>query len=411
MRKIIFTKWLSLLLISFALVQCHAQPSSKKNRLLEVEKEATVIYPGAYQLEEYLPILKGKKIAIVGNQTSEINRVLLPDTLLALGVDVVQLFSPEHGFRGDADAGAKVGNAIDSKSGLPIFSLYGKNKKMPIAALKGIDIVIYDLQDVGVRFYTYISTLQYVMEACAEAKVPLIILDRPNPLGFMVDGPIAESFSFVGLQPIPVVYGMTPGEYAQMLIGEKWIAASFLKLSIIKVKNYTHKSRYELPVSPSPNLKNMTAIYLYPSLCLFEGTDVSLGRGTPYPFQQFGHPSFVGNKKWTHTFKPVAMKGASNPPQMNKQCAGLMVAKTPEEALKVLNNHPLNLHWLLEAYTSFSPKQKFFNNFFNTLAGGNQLRKQIEQGLSEASIRASWQPGLEQFKKIRKQYLLYPDFE
>lgn len=408
MKHIMRIKALLILISAFTFVQCQAQ-TEKQPRLLAGEQEKT-IYPGAHQMDEYLPLLKGKNVAIIGNQTAEINRVLLPDTLLSLGVNVVKLFSPEHGFRGEADAGAKVANATDSKTGLPIFSLYGNNKKLPVAQLKGVDVVIYDLQDVGARFYTYISTLEYAMESCAQAGVELMILDRPNPLGFIVDGPILKKKSFVGMQPIPIIYGMTPGEYAQMLIGEKWIQAANLKLSVIKVKNYTHNSKYEIPVSPSPNLKNMAAIYLYPSLCLFEGTDISLGRGTTKPFQQFGHPSFAGKSKWSYTFKPVSMKGATSPPHVNKTCGGVFISDNPEEALAATQNR-LNLEWLLSAYQSYSPKAKFFNNFFNTLAGGNQLKSQIEQGWTEEKIRASWQEDLNKFKKIRKKYLLYQDFE
>lgn len=401
-------------LVALFFTNCHAQESDvefgygAKPRLLENKK----ITPGAYDFDNYLPKLNGKRIAILGNQTSEVNGTLLPDTLISLGVNVVKLFSPEHGFRGDADAGAKVKSGIDSKTGLPIVSLYGNNKKMTAAQLSDVDIVIYDLQDVGVRFYTYISTLEYTMEACAENGKTLMILDRPNPLGNIVDGPVLENgfTSFVGMQKIPIIYGMTPAEYAQMLVGEKWISnATALKLDIIPNKNYDHNSIYELPISPSPNLKNMTAIYLYPSLCLFEGTDVSVGRGTATPFQQFGSPNL---RNYSYSFIPKSMKGATSPMFMGKKCYGKMIATTPKEARKETQDL-FQIRWLIDAYKNHTNKSKFFNsnNFFNKLAGNATLKQQIIAGKSASQIRQSWQPALDNFKKIRKQYLLYKDFE
>lgn len=394
----------------FSFIACKAQEENKR-RILDPagDQEKVTILPGAYQLEEYLPMLKDKRVAIIGNQTSEINKVLLPDTLLSLGIRVVKLFSPEHGFRGDADAGKTISNSTDGKTGLPIFSLYGNHKKLPVEQLKNVDIVIYDLQDVGARFYTYISTLEYAMESCAAAGVKLIILDRPNPLGHIVDGPVLESGmkSFVGMQRIPVIYGMTPGEYAHMLKGEKWINADMLDLDVIKNRYYTHSSLYQLPVPPSPNLKNMAAIYLYPSLCLFEGTDISLGRGTSMPFQMYGHPGF---KDFDYSFTPKPMPGAANPPLLHKKCSGELIAESPDEALNAINNS-FNIGWILKAYKAHPNRSAFFTKFFNTLAGTNELRLQIEQGKSEEEIRASWQADLAAFKKIRKKYLLYPDFE
>ena len=362
---------------------------------------------GADRTDAYLHLLKGKKVALVVNQTSEIDRVLLPDTLLKLGVNVVKIFSPEHGFRGYADAGAKVKNGVDEQTGLPVISLYGNNKKPSAEQLKDVDVVIYDLQDVGARFYTYISTLEYLMEACAENKKALLILDRPNPLGFIVDGPVLEKAnrSFVGMQPVPVVYGMTAGEYAKMLAGEKWIKAVPTDMTVIPCENYTHKTQYQLPVMPSPNLKNMAAIYLYPSMCFFEGTVLSVGRGTPYPFQQFGHPAL---KQYSYTFTPVSMPGATDPPLKNQVCYGKLVATTGQEAVAATGNH-MQIKWLLEAYRSYPEKAKFFNNFLVKLTGTETFRKQVEQGLSEEAIRKSWQPGLDRFKKIRKQYLLYAE--
>ncbi len=362
---------------------------------------------GADRTAAYLPLLKGKKVALVVNQTSEINRVLLPDTLLKLGVNVVKIFSPEHGFRGYADAGAKVKSGVDEQTGLPVISLYGNNKKPSAEQLKDVEVVVYDLRDGGARFYTYISTLEYLMEACAENKKALMILDRPNPLGFIVDGPVLEKAnrSFVGMQPVPVVYGMTAGEYAKMLAGEKWIKAVPTDMTVIPCENYTHKTQYQLPVMPSPNLKNMAAIYLYPSMCFFEGTVLSVGRGTPYPFQQFGHPAL---KQYSYTFTPVSMPGATDPPLKNQLCYGKLVATTGQEAVAATGNH-MQIKWLLEAYRTYPEKTKFFNNFLVKLTGTETFRKQVEQGLSEEAIRKSWQPGLDQFKKIRKKYLLYAE--
>ena len=373
----------------------------------QADKKETAILTGADRTAAYLPLLKGKRVALLVNQTSEINGVLLPDTLLKLGVKVVKIFSPEHGFRGNADAGAKVKSGYDVQTGLEVISLYGNNKKPTAEQLKNVDVLVYDLQDVGARFYTYISTLQYAMEACGEQKKQLMVLDRPNPLGFIVDGPVLESAnsSFIGMQPIPVVYGMTAGEYAKMLIGEKWLKSSAPALTVISCGNYTHKSLYSLPVSPSPNLKNMTAIYLYPSMCFFEGTQLSLGRGTPMPFQQFGHPSLKG---YTYSFMPVSMPGASDPPLKNQKCFGKLVATDPAKAVQLIGNK-LQIQWLLEAYRSYPEQTKFFIPFFEKLSGTAALRKQIEQGLSEAEIRQSWEPALVKFRAIRKKYLLYAE--
>lgn len=365
-----------------------------------------VILPGAYQMASYLPLLKGKRVALLVNQTSEIKGKLLPDTLLKRGVDVVKIFSPEHGFRGTADAGGSVENGIDAKTQLPVISLYGKNKMPTKEQLKNVDIVVYDLQDVGVRFYTYISTLQYMMEACGKFNIPLLILDRPDPLGNIVDGPVLDTAfrSFVGMQPIPVVYGMTPGEYAGMLIGEKWLNGQDPHLTVIPCKNYTHASLYDLPVAPSPNLKNMAAVYLYPSLCFFEGTVISVGRGTPFPFQQYGHPEL---KNQPDSFLPKPMPGATDPKLEGEICYGKVLAKSSATALKLINGR-LQLKWLIAAYTAFPDKQKFFNSFFNTLAGSATLQKQIKSGMSAAAIEKGWKPALKKFKRIRRKYLIYP---
>lgn len=377
--------------------------------LSHLNVQASTIITGADNLQAYLPIIQHKKVAIVMNQTSQVNGCLLLDTLLSSGINVVKVFVPEHGFRGNADAGATITNGKDAKTGVAIISLYGKNKKPSQQQLQDIDIIIYDLQDVGVRFYTYISTLQYVMEACAIQSTELLILDRPNPNGHVIDGPILDtSFrSFVGMQPIPILYGLTPAEYAKMLVGEKWIPnASKLKMHIIPCQNYSHHSIYKLPVWPSPNLKSMAAVYLYPSMCFFEGTIVSLGRGTNKPFQQWGHPEF--KSKSSYYFTPKSMEGATKPLLENQLCYGQFITDNDSVAY-MLCNSKLNLEYLLKAYQWSPQKVKFFNSFFEKLAGTNQLRKQIQQNWTEAQIRKSWQPGIEKYKKIRKKYLIYAD--
>lgn len=366
------------------------------------------VLPGAYQVDAYLPILKGQRVGLIINQTSEINGTPLLDTLLARGVKVTKIFVPEHGFRGVADAGAHVKSDVDAKTGLPVISLYGNNKKPSSAQLEGLDVLVYDLQDVGVRFYTYISTLQYCMEAATENGKTVLILDRPNPIGHYVDGPVLDTSlrSFVGMQPIPVVYGMTPAEYATMLVGERWFnRAHALKLKVIPCKHYDHLTFYELPVAPSPNLKTMNSIYLYPSLCFFEGTVVSMGRGTSKPFEQWGHPDF--EKFSSESFRPRSMTGATKPPFEGQNCYGRVLDSKDVTAAK----KELQLQWLITAYNWYGKKESFFNNFFEKLAGTRELRRQIIAGQTEAEIRKSWQPGLNAFKEIRKQYLLYPDFE
>lgn len=364
--------------------------------------------PGAYDMQQYLPLLKNKRVALIVNQTSEINGTLLPDTLLAHGVRVVKLFSPEHGFRGAADAGAHVANGKDAKTGLEIISLYGSNKKIKPEQLKDVDILIYDLQDVGARFYTYISTLQYALEACAEQGRQMIILDRPNPLGNVVDGPVLEQgqSSFVGLQPIPIMYGLSPGEYANMLIGEGWIKAKHLDLTVIANKHYTHSTPYTLPVSPSPNLKTREAITLYPSLCLFEGTVVSVGRGTAAPFTMFGHPDLKG---YSYSFVPKPMPGASTPLLQGQRCYGRDLKYDAAGDISAKASTTYQLSYLLEAYKSYKGSKPFFNNFFNKLAGNTALQAQIKAGSSESEIRKSWEPALSAYKAIRQKYLLYPE--
>jgi uncharacterized protein YbbC (DUF1343 family) len=370
-------------------------------------------------MDQYLPLLNGKKVGVFANHTSVAGTSNLVDTLVKRGVNITVIFGPEHGFRGTADAGEKIDNVTDPATGIPVVSLYGKKRKPSADDLKNVDIMLFDIQDVGVRFYTYISSLQEYMEAAVANNKPLIILDRPNPNGFYVDGPVLDLRfkSFVGMQAIPIVYGMTIGEYAKMLAGEKWLATDSIKsnqfsplqLTVITCANYTHKSKYILPVKPSPNLPEIQSIYLYPSTCFFEGTALSEGRGTDKPFQLFGHPSLPSNLS---SFTPRSREGAKNPKLMNQQCYGWDLSGTPEEALQKVNNS-IQLKWLMEAYRLFPQKDSFFlkNNFINLLAGNNKLAQQIKEGKSEAEIRKSWEPELSTFKKTRKKYLLYTDFE
>ena len=368
------------------------------------------IITGAEQTHRYFPLLKDKTIAVVANHTSLIGRAHLVDSLLSAGIRVTKVFSPEHGFRGKADAGEKVDDKIDLVTGLPIISLYGNHKKPGAEDLEEIDLVIFDIQDVGARFYTYISTMTYVMEACAENNIPVIVLDRPNPNGFYVDGPVLQSEfrSFVGMHPVPIVHGMTVGEYAKMVNGEFWMKDSVqCALSVIPVKNYSHTDFYDLPVKPSPNLPNKYAVYLYPSLCLFEGTVVSVGRGTDYPFQVIGHPEYLLG---SYFFVPRSIPGAAtNPKYQGQHCNGQNLIGYARE----MKNNPaqLNLSFLIGYYEALKDKTDFFNNYFEKLAGTNELRTQIEDGLKEDEIRAGWQPELDRFKKIRKKYLIYADFE
>ena len=374
-------------------------------------QEKKEILPASWRMENYISRLQEKKVALLINQTSIVGSKNLLDTLLKRGVSVVKVFVPEHGFRGSAEAGAHVNNEIDSATNVPIISLYGNNKKPSKEQLADIDVMIYDLQDVGTRFFTYISSLEYLMQACSENNKELIVLDRPNPNGFYVDGPLLQPKykSFIGMQPIPVIYGMTVGEYANMLKGEKWISGlQTLKLTVIRCMNYDHTKTYSLPVPPSPNLKNMTAVYLYPSLCFFEGTVVSIGRGTDKPFQQFGHPKFKNEA--SYFFTPFSKIGASKPLLEGQNCFGTLIAETPEDALKLINRK-LQLNWLIKAYTLYPDNKEFFNPFFEKLAGNNLLKQQIISGMSEEKIRNSWQKDLKTFKKIRKKYLLYKDFE
>tara|TARA_B100001778_G_C18598672_1_gene636071 strand:+ start:810 stop:1949 length:1140 start_codon:yes stop_codon:yes gene_type:complete len=353
---------------------------------------------GAERTQLYLPLLEKKNVAIVGNHTSLIKQTHLVDSLLKHNINIVKVFSPEHGFRGKRDAGEKINNEIDKKTGIGIISLYGKNKKPKKSQLKNIDIIIFDIQDVGARFYTYISTMHYVLEAASEENKKVIILDRPNPNGHYIDGPILENNykSFVGMHKVPIVHGMTIGEYATMIVGEKWIKEK-CDLTIIKMLNYNRKIAYKLSVKPSPNLPNSKSINLYPSLCLFEGTNVNIGRGTEKPFQHFGSPQLI---HYSYSFIPKSGPGSKHPKHENKTCYGVNL-----ESHSFLSN--INLDWLIEAYNQTSNKEDFFNSFFDKLAGTEKLKKQIISGKNTNEIKETWKVGLNQFKKIRKKYLLY----
>lgn len=375
------------------------------------DKKPQDLKVGAEQTAIYFPLLKGKSVAFVGNQTSVIGKTHLVDTLLAMKVNIKKIFFPEHGFRGDEDAGEQLKTYKDKRTGLACISLYGKENKKPSPEdLKNVDVVIFDIQDVGARFYTYISTLHYVMEACAENKKQLIVLDRPNPNGYYVDGPVLEPkfTSFTGMHPVPIVHGMTIGEYARMINGEKWLAnAVQCDLVVVPVKNYTHDDLYQIPVKPSPNLPNMPSIYMYPSMCLFEGTIVSVGRGTDKPFQQFGYPQLTGGNTM---FTPKPVKGASENPMYNGQpCHGYDVSTYGEAYIKY--SKKVYLFWIMNLYNTSTMKDKFFNSYFNFLAGNETLQKQIKEGKTEEEIRKSWEPELIKFKATRKKYLIYKDFE
>ncbi len=346
----------------------------------------------------------------MANQTSMIGNTHLVDSLSAIGSHLIRIwkvFSPEHGFRGQAEYGELVDDERDARTGLPVISLYGRNRKPSAGDLEDIDLILFDIQDVGVRFYTYISTLYYVMQACAEQDKELLVLDRPNPNGFYVDGPLLEPeySSFVGMHEVPVVYGMTIGEYAQMINGEGWLGGGLTcRLRVIPCENYTHHSRYALPVPPSPNLPNMNAIYLYPSTCFFEGTVISEGRGTDAPFEVFGHPELEG---MDFTFTPLSRPGvATNPKHEGKLCYGMDLRYLRDSAERTSG---LNLSWLILAYRNFPDPENFFLPYFELLAGTADLRQQIMEGLSEEQIRASWQEDLEAFRQVRSKYLIYPE--
>jgi uncharacterized protein YbbC (DUF1343 family) len=375
--------------------------------IIEAKEEPKEIIIGAARFSEYLDDLKGQKVGLIVNQTSTIAETHLVDTLISLGVNVQKIFAPEHGFRGTADAGEKVKDGKDVKTGLPIISLYGKNRKPTKAMIQDLDVLIFDIQDVGARFYTYISTMHYVMEAASENNKRVIVLDRPNPNGHYIDGPIRQKQfkSFVGMHPIPIVHGLTVGELAKMINGEHWlIAGGAADLKVVTCENYDHNTFYELPVKPSPNLPNIRAVYLYPSLCLFEGSIVSVGRGTETPFQIYGHPIF---KNGTYEFTPKPTEGAKNPPYKDEVCNGFSLTSIPIEELR--QTKQLQLSYFLDYYNNFPKKDIFFNDFFEKLVGNSDLRKQIKAGKTEAEIRKTWAKGLATYKAMRKNYLLYGD--
>jgi uncharacterized protein YbbC (DUF1343 family) len=405
-------------MLNFQLI-CYAQITSIKSTGLKVgsKREQETVKVGAESTHLYLSLLKGKNVAIVANQTSVLSVIqraeVAPNVMGSKkvthhlvdylhnynGINVKKVFAPEHGFRGKADAGEVVKDGFDTKTGLPIISLYGKNKKPSAAQLKGIDVVVFDIQDVGARFYTYISSLHYVMEACAEQRIQVILLDRPNPNAYYIDGPVLEleHTSFVGMHKVPVVYGMTIGEYGKMINGEKWLKNGIkCDLTVIPVDNYNHQTEYSLPIKPSPNLPNDKSINLYASLCFFEGTNVSAGRGTEMQFQIYGSPYLV---KSDFTFIPQANEGAKYPKYKNTLCYG----ENLQEAEKL---NKLDLSFLIEAYKQ-NTSNEFFNNFFTKLAGTKKLQQQIEKGISETDIRKTWEKDLDAFKEVRSKYLIY----
>lgn len=442
MKKIFLSVVISFLPITILFAQSKQAANRVAAKISEVKRQNDKqIFPGAYQTDEYVPLLKGKRVGVFANNTATIGKTHLADTLQKLGVNITKIFGPEHGFRGTANAGEKVDSYTDQQTGIPVISLYGKKRKPSAEDLSDVDVLLFDIQDVGVRFYTYISSLQEFIESALAHNKPLIILDRPNPNGFYVDGPVLDTAfkSFVGMQPVPVVYGMTIGEYAKYLIGEKLLNkdamtampagknketatsvknAKELNLTVIKCKNYTHNSKYILPEKPSPNLPDAASIYWYPSTCFFEGTVLSEGRGTDKPFQVFGHPSLPKN---LYAFTPVANAGAREPKLKNQLCYGWNLSGSNEQILQQVSNH-IQIKYLLQAYKLFQDKENFFikakktdikpaDYFFNKLAGNAELMQQIIDDKTEKEIRESWEPKLSAFKKVRKKYLLYPDFE
>ena len=388
--------------------------SNDKNVEISTSTKSKEIITAADQISAYLPLLKGKRVGMLVNQTSIIGKKPSVDSLLSLGINIVKVFGPEHGFRGNASNGAKVSDNVDPKTGIPIISLYGKNKKPTKEHLADVDIMIFDIQDVGARFYTYINTLSHVMEACAENNKELIILDRPNPNGFYVDGPILEKhlYSGIGMFPIPITHGLTMAEFAQMINGEGWLPNKLkCKLRIIKVANYNHEMTYQLPIFPSPNLNTQQSILLYPSICLFEGTILSQGRGTYMPFTVLGAPALKG--QYDFSFRPVSIQGMSETPlHQNEDCFGLDLRKFDVSSFQKTKR--INLKWLMDLYKAYPNKDKFFDKSqskqigdFNKLVGTENLKQQIIDGKSEDEIRKSWEPGLSNFKTLRKKYLIY----
>jgi uncharacterized protein YbbC (DUF1343 family) len=411
------------LTLSISLISNCVSSSSQKNPLITEGDSLGIGYvaadkapvTGADQVSAYLDYLKGKKIGILVNQTSIIGKTPIVDSLVALGVNVVMIFGPEHGFRGTASNGDKVSDGVDPKTGIPAISLYGKQKKPTREQMAGIDLMIFDIQDVGVRFYTYINTLGHVMEACAENNKEMLILDRPNPNGFLVDGPILEDHlrSGIGMYKIPIAHGLTIAEFAQMINGEGWLPNKMkAKLKIIKVANYNHKTPYTLPIWPSPNLNTQQSVMLYPHICMFEGTIISQGRGTYMPFTVLGAPLLRG--KFNFSFTPKSIKGMSETPlHQDQECYGLDLRK--QDMSEIYKTGRLNLRWMIDLYKAYPEPAKFFDmsqskqmNSIDKLAGTENFKKQIIAGASEDEIRQSWEPGLSQYKTMRKKYLIYP---
>ncbi|MBD1396640.1 DUF1343 domain-containing protein [Pontibacter sp. JH31] len=416
--KVLFPGFMSVLLAAAACKSPQqgvnaAEAQAQQPHTAEAHSQAIVT--GADQTAAYLPYLRGKRVGMVVNPTSVIGRTLSVDSLQALGVNIVKVFGPEHGFRGDASAGVKVDDSVDPKTGIQVVSLYGKRNKPTQEDLADIDLMIFDIQDVGARFYTYTITLHRVMEACAENGIELMVLDRPNPNGFLVDGPILEPElkSGIGMNPIPISHGLTVGEFAQMVNGEGWLANGIqCKLNIVKVMNYTHDMPYTLPVAPSPNLNTQQSILLYPSICLFEGTIISQGRGTYFPFTVLGNPDL--KDKYAFNFTPKGINGMSETPlHQDQACYGLDLREFDTQVFR--NTGKLNLSWLMELYKAYPEKEKFFDfkqsnqiGNFDKLAGTKKLKEQIIAGATEEEIRQSWEPGLSQYKQKREKYLIYP---
>jgi uncharacterized protein YbbC (DUF1343 family) len=420
-------KQLLLLLVLFVTLYAEAQQKHARSGYNRGSIKNRLFQTGAENIENYIDLLEGKTVAVFANQTSTIGKSHLVDSLRKLGVNIKVIFGPEHGFRGTADAGEKIGNYKDEKTGIQVISLYGTKRKPSKEDLAGVDVMLFDIQDVGVRFYTYISSLEYYMEAALEWGKHLIVLDRPNPNGHYVDGPVLEPAykSFVGMQPVPIVYGMTIGEYAQLIYDEEWLEPRLyelagrhgkFELTIIPCNNYNHTTKYELPVKPSPNLPNSQSIWLYPSTCFFEGTVLSEGRGTNIPFQIFGHPSLPKTLK---PFTPRSRDGAKEPKLKDQLCYGWDLSG-PADKVFITAGSKVQLKWLLDAYKLFPDKDEFFiapasgkptDYFFNKLAGNSTLMQQIKDGKTEEEIRKSWEPAIAKFKAIRKKYLIYKDFE
>ncbi|HLN53432.1 MAG TPA: DUF1343 domain-containing protein [Lentimicrobium sp.] len=408
---------LSSLLLLFILTSCFQSRKVIKDNFTEkpiiteiaAPARAQKIKPGAERTGRYFGKLRQqqKRVALVANHTSLIGQTHLADSILNSGINLVKIFTPEHGFRGYADAGQEFENERDAETGLPIVSLYGKHKKPTPDDLQDIDIVVFDLQDVGVRFFTYISTMTLVMEACAENKLPILILDRPNPNGFYVDGPVLDTAnrSFVGMHPVPVVYGMTLAEYAEMVNEEGWLKGGVkCELDWVPCSHYTHKDFYELPVRPSPNLPNMNSIILYPTTCFFEGTKASVGRGTDFPFSVIGYPGLIGGNI---TFTPVSRSGALNPPYKDQLCNGFDYR---DSVISIKENPRLRIQWIIDMYKADTSQSSFFTSYFIKLAGTKQLQQQITEGMDESTIRESWEAPLREFLDKREKYLIYKDF-